>query len=256
MARSAFGSGFGGSVGIGCGCLFFFVILICLWMGGCLGGCFIVGSAVDEARKRAEEERAKQGAIPEEIPAETTSDQEQATADETTEEDLLTLENYYRIKNGMTYDEVKDIIGPASEENASNVLGEGTEFEVHTSIFSWNGFLKSLNITFQNGRVVSKAQFGLQHGKTHEEETKKSEPLPSREETPPTTTPIVETKPRIKAEELFRTWTDSTGKFTVEAKFLYIVGGKVKLEKKDGRTIALPLEKLSEADKLWIKNRQ
>ncbi len=45
-----------------------------------------------------------------------------------------------------------------------------------------------------------------------------------------------------------RTWTDSTGKFTVQAKFVGLSDGKVTLEREDGTQITLPLEKLSAAD--------
>ncbi len=54
----------------------------------------------------------------------------------------------------------------------------------------------------------------------------------------------------------WRTWTDSTGRHTVEAKFGGMMAGKVKLTKKDGATIQLLLEKLSDEDQKWIENRK
>jgi hypothetical protein len=45
-----------------------------------------------------------------------------------------------------------------------------------------------------------------------------------------------------------RTWTDSTGKFNVEAEFLGLADGQVKLRRQDGREVTLPLARLSPAD--------
>lgn len=44
---------------------------------------------------------------------------------------------------------------------------------------------------------------------------------------------------------LAESWTDATGKFTVEAEFLAIRGANVYLKKSNGVTIAVPLEKLN-----------
>lgn len=47
----------------------------------------------------------------------------------------------------------------------------------------------------------------------------------------------------------YRTWTDTTGKFKVEAAFVKLENGKVELKRKDnGKTLSLPIEKLSKAD--------
>ena len=45
-----------------------------------------------------------------------------------------------------------------------------------------------------------------------------------------------------------RTWTDATGKFSVEAEFVSTDGEQVTLKKSDGSTITLPITKLSAAD--------
>ena len=50
------------------------------------------------------------------------------------------------------------------------------------------------------------------------------------------------------AANRLRTWTDSTGKFKVEAEFLGLAEGQVKLRRKDGREVTLPLARLSPAD--------
>jgi hypothetical protein len=52
----------------------------------------------------------------------------------------------------------------------------------------------------------------------------------------------------------FRTWTDTTGSFSVVAKFLAVVDGKVKLQKADGKESLVPLAKLSAADQAFVKS--
>jgi hypothetical protein len=54
----------------------------------------------------------------------------------------------------------------------------------------------------------------------------------------------------------WRTWTDSTGKHETEAKFGGVMQGKGGLIKRDGSTIQVPLEKLSDEDQEWIVKRK
>ena len=49
-----------------------------------------------------------------------------------------------------------------------------------------------------------------------------------------------------------RTWSDATGKFRVEARFVGLDAGKVILQKADGNRIAVPLERLSPADRQFV----
>ena len=53
-----------------------------------------------------------------------------------------------------------------------------------------------------------------------------------------------------------RTWTSSDGLFSVEAEFVSLTAGKVKLKKLDGSIIAIAIEKLSRADREWIDRRK
>lgn len=53
---------------------------------------------------------------------------------------------------------------------------------------------------------------------------------------------------RESPEAGFRTWTDATGRYTVEAEFDDHEDGQVHLKKKDGSVIAVPIEKLSRVD--------
>jgi len=52
-----------------------------------------------------------------------------------------------------------------------------------------------------------------------------------------------------------RKWTDSTGTHTVEAEFLGITDGNVRLKKEDGTVLNVPLEKLSTADRAFAEAR-
>lgn len=63
-------------------------------------------------------------------------------------------------------------------------------------------------------------------------------------------------KPEAKPTgPIFRTWTDATGKFTIEAKFAGIIAGKVNLLTKDGRKIQLEPERLCEADQEFLEEK-
>ncbi len=50
-----------------------------------------------------------------------------------------------------------------------------------------------------------------------------------------------------------RTWTDDSGVFTVEAELVEIVGDRVRLQRTNGKVITVPLEKLSDADRRYLR---
>ena len=50
-----------------------------------------------------------------------------------------------------------------------------------------------------------------------------------------------------------RTWKDSTGKFSVEARLLSIQDGQVVLKTTAGKEIKIPLERLSQEDRLFAE---
>jgi hypothetical protein len=56
----------------------------------------------------------------------------------------------------------------------------------------------------------------------------------------------------------FRTWTDSTGKFSIKAKFVSLDSDsrKVTLEKEDGKQFEIELNNLCDADQKFIANRE
>jgi len=69
----------------------------------------------------------------------------------------VTQAAYIQIQPGMTYTQVRMIIGSAGEEiSRSDIAGYTTIMYVWKN---WNG--SNMNAMFQNERLVNKAQFGL-----------------------------------------------------------------------------------------------
>jgi hypothetical protein len=69
----------------------------------------------------------------------------------------VTMASYQRIQEGMTYEQVRSIIGKAGEELSRSEIAEYT-----TVMYMWkntNG--SNMNAMFHNDRLVQKAQFGL-----------------------------------------------------------------------------------------------
>lgn len=74
--------------------------------------------------------------------------------------ELITIEEFNEIETGMTYDEVVKIIGSEGELTSQVDIGE---YEFRTELYVWYGLTPgaNANVTFQGGKVVAKAQFGL-----------------------------------------------------------------------------------------------
>ena len=76
----------------------------------------------------------------------------------------LTLSNYYQLQSNMTYEEVIAIVGPPSREVSRNFMEgvQGVMSSVETVMYVWEEtWGANMNAIFQNGRLRSKAQFGL-----------------------------------------------------------------------------------------------
>lgn len=74
----------------------------------------------------------------------------------------ITMAEFEKIQNGMTYEEVVNIIG-AEGEIISETGQKGEQF--YTVLYQWegeSGFGANANATFQDGKMVNKAQFGLE----------------------------------------------------------------------------------------------
>lgn len=69
----------------------------------------------------------------------------------------ITRAKYDRIEEGMSYEQVRTVIGEAGEEISRSSLAGYT-----TVMYAWkNSNGSNMNAMFQNGRLVNKAQFGL-----------------------------------------------------------------------------------------------
>jgi hypothetical protein len=74
--------------------------------------------------------------------------------------------------------------------------------------------------------------------------------------------PPAETQPSAEAQQAgdappaadFRTWTSVDGNFTLEAKLLGAENGAVRLQRRDGAVITVPLSKLSQADADYVRD--
>jgi len=53
-----------------------------------------------------------------------------------------------------------------------------------------------------------------------------------------------------------REWTDVTGKFRIQAEFMEVKDGKVRLKKHSGEIVAIAIEKLSDADREYVSQLQ
>ena len=71
---------------------------------------------------------------------------------------VVTRAEFDRITNGMTYNQVRQIIGATGE-----VQSESDMLDIKTIMYSWmNSNGSNMNAMFQNDKLVTKAQFGLQ----------------------------------------------------------------------------------------------
>lgn len=76
------------------------------------------------------------------------------------ESEYITMEEYNAIETGMSYDEVKEIVG-SSGEISSQV--ESNSIKIVIVTWYGNGVAGSnANVTFTNNEVTGKAQVGLQ----------------------------------------------------------------------------------------------
>jgi Domain of Unknown Function with PDB structure (DUF3862) len=69
----------------------------------------------------------------------------------------LTMTKYNAVKVGMTYDQVVKAVGKPDEE-----LSRSNMADIQTVMYAWkNSDGTNMHVTFQDGRVTLKAQFGL-----------------------------------------------------------------------------------------------
>lgn len=68
----------------------------------------------------------------------------------------LDMAAFSAIKTGMDFEQVVAIAGKPSQQ-----LSELELAGIHSAVYSWESGFSSMQITFSNGQVASKAQFGL-----------------------------------------------------------------------------------------------
>lgn len=70
----------------------------------------------------------------------------------------VTQANFQKLKTGMTYADVVEILGAEGELISETDIGG-----FKTEMYVWKaGFMANMNATFQRGKLVSKAQLGLE----------------------------------------------------------------------------------------------
>ena len=77
----------------------------------------------------------------------------------------VTMAKYQLIQDGMSYQDVVQIIGKSGIEMSRNHIEgvPGVMPSVDTVMYQWvNPFGSNMNAMFQNDKLVQKAQFGLQ----------------------------------------------------------------------------------------------
>ena len=83
---------------------------------------------------------------------------EDSTKNNVEDKCYITLEEFNQIQNGMTYTQVKEIVG------CDGVVNSDTELMgSRMTIYSWYGKddISNANVTIQNDKLISKAQIGL-----------------------------------------------------------------------------------------------
>jgi outer membrane protein assembly factor BamE (lipoprotein component of BamABCDE complex) len=90
----------------------------------------------------------------------TDTNQTNATTTPASNDGVLTKEKFDKITDGMTYDQVKAIVG-SDGELLSESGDKGTEFYTEMYQFKTDGFLSNSTMMFQGGKLINKSQVGL-----------------------------------------------------------------------------------------------
>ena len=73
----------------------------------------------------------------------------------------INKDNYGKVTNGMSKSKVESILGKGeSSASTSYDLGEYGG-NINSEVMTWQSGSKVITISFSNGKVVTKAQFGL-----------------------------------------------------------------------------------------------
>ncbi|SIT08062.1 DUF3862 domain-containing protein [Kroppenstedtia eburnea] len=120
-----------------------------LLLGACVA---VIGGGLGGTDTQADPSAKTEGDAPK-----SQESKEKPKKEEPKKDNEVTKAEYDQIKNGMSYQEVVNIIGFEGEENSQNEIG-GTK----TIMYTWmNPDGSNMNAMFQNDKLVQKAQFGL-----------------------------------------------------------------------------------------------
>lgn len=87
------------------------------------------------------------------------ADQPKETPKPESDPSEITMEEFNKIQNGLTLKQVEEIIGGKGEMQSS--AGDG-QFKSELYMWKGNTIGANANVTFQDGKVMAKAQFGLE----------------------------------------------------------------------------------------------
>ncbi|MGN0194165.1 MAG: hypothetical protein ACI39G_03525 [Pseudoramibacter sp.] len=96
--------------------------------------------------------------------ASNTNNTANTTQDATAQAGTITQAQYNQINNGMTYDQVKQLIGSDGTKLSESTYKDAQGNTINVQIYYWKGNGSSdsnANITFQGGAVASKSSYGL-----------------------------------------------------------------------------------------------
>ncbi|MBJ7987797.1 DUF3862 domain-containing protein [Bacillus cereus] len=137
---------------------------------GCLGfiGLIVLGIIAtamgggdDKETTSSEPKQESQAPATKETPKEEVKKEEPKKEEAPKNKPGISKAEFDQIQNGMSYDEVKTIIGSDGEVLSEN--GQAGE-QFHTIMYKWDGekgFGANANFMFQEGKLQNKSQFGL-----------------------------------------------------------------------------------------------
>lgn len=81
----------------------------------------------------------------------------------------MTMANYEKVATGMSQPDVEAILGPGKEQASTSVAVPGASVggvtvpatDTSAKVLTWQDGRKIISVTFVNGKVMSKTQFGL-----------------------------------------------------------------------------------------------
>ncbi|PGB21675.1 hypothetical protein COM06_30045 [Bacillus toyonensis] len=145
------------------GCLGFIALIVLGAIGAAMGG----GDDDKKEKASTEPKQETQAPAAKEEPKKEEVKKEEPKKEEPKKEEApknkpgISKAEFDQIQNGMSYDEVKAIIG-SDGEVLSETGQAGDQF--HTIMYKWDGekgFGANANFMFQDGKLQNKSQFGL-----------------------------------------------------------------------------------------------